>query len=79
VNEIQEGFLSNCQVTVMATLLTRLFLMRRQADFALAQPDATQKNKHQKKQERHAQTGEGILLRSMWQKLYKISRQVRCF
>jgi hypothetical protein len=61
---------------IVTTILTRLFLMRRQADLALVQPDATQNKKHQKKRDHHAQSGKGILLRALWQNLSKISRQV---
>lgn len=61
---------------IATSILTRLFLMRRQADLALAQPDATQDKKHQKRQANHTQSGKGILLRAMWQNLSKISRQV---
>jgi hypothetical protein len=61
---------------IVTSILTRLFLMRRQADLALAQPDATQDKKHQKKLAIYTQSGKGILLRALWQNLSKISRQV---
>jgi hypothetical protein len=61
---------------IATTILTRLFLMRRQADLALAQPDATQDKKHQKKLASHTQSGKGILLRALWHNLSKITRQV---
>jgi hypothetical protein len=61
---------------IVTSILTRLFLMRRQADLALAQPDTTQDKKHQKKQANYTQSGKGILLRALWQNLSKISRQV---
>jgi hypothetical protein len=61
---------------IVTTILTRLFLMRRQADLALLQPDTTQDKKHQKKQESYSQSGKGILLRALWHNLSKISRQV---
>lgn len=61
---------------IVTSILTRLFLMRRQADLALAQPDATQDKKHQKKLASYTQSGKGILLRAQWQNLSKISRQV---
>lgn len=61
---------------IVTTILTRLFLMRRQTELALLQPDATQNKKHQKKQASHAQSGKGILLRALWHNLSKISRQV---
>jgi hypothetical protein len=61
----------------MATsILTRLFLMRRQADLALPLPDATQNRKHEKKRASYAQSDQGILLRAQWPNLSKISRQV---
>lgn len=51
----------------MATsILTRLFLMRRQADLALPLPDATQNRKHEKKRASYAQSDQGILLRAQW-------------
>ena len=61
---------------IVTTILTRLFLHRRQADLALVQPDATQDKKHQKKQAFHQQSGKGISLRAQWNNLSKISRQV---
>ena len=61
---------------IVTSILTRLFLMRRQADLALAQPDATQDKKHQKKLASYTQSDNGILLRALWQNLSKISRQV---
>lgn len=61
---------------IVTSILTRLFLMRRQADLALAQPDATQDKKHQKKLASYTQSGKGILLRAQRQNLSKISRQV---
>lgn len=61
---------------IVTSILTRLFLMRRQADLKLVQPDATQDKKHQKKLASHTQSGKGILLRALWQNLSKISRQV---
>lgn len=61
---------------IVTTILTRLFLMRRQADLELAKPDATQDKKHEKKLASYTQSGEGVLLRAAWQNLSKISRQV---
>ena len=61
---------------IATSILTRLFLMRRQADLGLLQPDATQDKKHQKKLASYTQSGKGILLRALWQNLSKISRQV---
>ncbi len=61
---------------IATSILTRLFLMRRQADLALPKPDATQDKKHQKKLASHTQSGKGIFLRATWQNLSKISRQV---
>ena len=61
---------------IVTSILMRLFLMRRQADLALPQPDATQDKKHQKKLAIYTQSGKGILLRAQWQNLSKISRQV---
>lgn len=61
---------------IVTSILTRLFLMRRQADLALAQPDATQDKKYQKKLASYTQSDNGILLRALWQNLSKISRQV---
>ena len=50
--------------------------MRRQADLALLQPNATQDRKHQKKLASYTQSGKGILLRVLWHNLSKISRQI---
>lgn len=61
---------------IVTTILTRLFLMRRQVELELAKPDFTQDKKHQKKAASHSQSGEGVLLRAVWQNLSKISRQV---
>jgi len=61
---------------IVTSILTRLFLMRRQADLAWAQPDATQDKKHQKKLAIYTQSGKDNLLRALWQNLSKISRQV---
>jgi len=61
---------------VVTTILTRLFPMRRQADLSLAQPDATQDKKYQKKLASYKQSGKGILLRALWHNLSKIARQV---
>ena len=61
---------------IVTSILTRLFLMRRQADLALLLPDATQDKKHQKKLAIYTQSGKGNLLRALWQNLSKISRQV---
>jgi len=61
---------------IVTTILTRLFLMRRQADLSLAQPDATQDKKYQKKLASYKQSGKGILLRALWHNLSKIARQV---
>jgi len=61
---------------IVTTILTRLFLMRRQADLALAQPDATQDKKHQKKLTSYTLSGKGVSLRALWHNLSKISRQV---
>jgi hypothetical protein len=61
---------------IVTTILTRLFLMRRQADLALVQPDSTQDKKHQKKQAIYAQSDKGVFLRAMWVNLSKIARQV---
>lgn len=61
---------------IATSILTRLFLMRRQADLALAQPDATQDKKHQKKLASYTQSDKGVSLRALWQNLSKISRQV---
>ena len=61
---------------IVTSILTRLFLMRRQADLALPKPDATQDKKHEKKLASHAQSGKGILMRALWQNLSKISRQI---
>ena len=61
---------------IATSILTRLFLIRRQADLSLARPDATQDKKHQKKLAIYTQSGKGILLRALWQNLSKISRQV---
>ena len=61
---------------IVTAILTRLFLMRRQADLSLAQPDATQDKKYQKKLASYKQSGKGILLRALWHNLSKIARQV---
>lgn len=61
---------------IVTSILTRLFLIRRQADLALAQPDATQNKKHQKKRASYSQSDKGVSLRALWQNLSKISRQV---
>ena len=61
---------------IVTSILTRLFLMRRQADLALLLPDATQDKKHQNKLAIYTQSGKGNLLRALWQNMSKISRQV---
>jgi hypothetical protein len=61
---------------IVTTILTRLFLMRRQADLELVKPDSTQNKKHQKKQAVYAQSDKGVFLRAMWINLSKIARQV---
>lgn len=61
---------------IVTSILTRLFLMRRQADLVLAQPDFTQNIKHQKKLAIYKQSGKGILLRALWHNMSKIARQV---
>jgi hypothetical protein len=61
---------------IVTTILTRLFLMRRQAELELSKPDATQEKKHQKKLASYTESGEGVLLRAVWQNLSKITRQV---
>jgi hypothetical protein len=61
---------------IVTTILTRLFLMRRQQDLALDKLDYTQDKKHQKKLSIYNHTDSGVLLRAMWQNLTKIPRQV---
>lgn len=61
---------------IVTTILTRLFLQRCQIDLCLAQPDATQHKKHEKKQAAHAKSNQGISLRAGWGHLSKITRQL---
>jgi len=61
---------------IVTTILTRLFLHRRQADLALAQPDASQHRKQEKKQAGYAQSGAENSLRAQWRHLSKITRQL---
>lgn len=61
---------------IVTTILTRLFLMRRQTELELEKPDATQDKKHQKKLESYAKSDKSVLLRAIWQNLSKVSRQV---
>jgi hypothetical protein len=61
---------------IVTTILTRLFLQRRQADLGLAQTDATQNRKHEKKAKDYNEQGIGTQLQSQWKELSKIPRQV---
>lgn len=61
---------------IVTTILTRLFLQRRQADLGLAQLDVTQQRKHKKKIDDYVKEGVGTELASQWVELSKIPRQV---
>lgn len=61
---------------IVTTTLTRLFLLRRQADLQRSTPDSTQQHKHKAKLNELARSTIAVSLRAIWTELSKITRQL---